>query len=354
MLAPSVQVGVPLALLISAAVTFAFTPVAQRLARRTNFLDHPLGYKQHRASTPYLGGLAVLAGFLLAASLFGEALDRFATLTLCGLALAVVGTVDDRVGLGIGVRLLAQVLAALALWQSGLAWTELPAEWENLALTVVWVIGLTNAFNLFDNSDGAAAAVAAASTISVALVAVVLDDTALAIFSAAVAGSCIAFLRYNLANPARIFLGDGGSMPLGLLVAGTIMALPSGGLGAAAVPAFALLAAMPILDTTLVVISRARRGNVIFSGARDHLTHRLLSRLGSVRRVALALGAAQLLLGVAALGLSQLSSEAVVVWTLVYVFVAAAVVGTLEKIHEPGWRDRREPTPLRVREERSV
>jgi UDP-GlcNAc:undecaprenyl-phosphate GlcNAc-1-phosphate transferase len=231
-------------------------------------------------------------------------------------------------------RLLVQFAAAIALWEAGFGWEVLGSESADFALTIVWVVGITNAFNLFDNSDGAAASVAAASAAGLAFLALSKNDLELAAYAIAIAGACLGFLRFNLARPSRIFLGDGGSMPLGMLIAGGIMAAPTGDLDSAALPAYALFVALPILDTTLVVISRGRRGAKILSGARDHLTHRLLAMLGSVRRVALALGIAQLTLCGLAIGVSELGGTAVAVATVSYFLAGAAVIGLLET---PRW-----------------
>jgi UDP-GlcNAc:undecaprenyl-phosphate GlcNAc-1-phosphate transferase len=345
------------AFLSALAISAAATPVAIGAARRTGFYDHPAGYKKHGASTPYLGGIAVVAGFLLAAAIFGDGFDRFAALSICAIGLLVVGTVDDRIGLGVTIRVLAQLAAAVVLWEAGFAWNVLDSQVADFALTVVWVVGLTNAFNLFDNSDGAAGAIAAASSLGVAGVALVQDDVALAALAIAIAGSCAGFLPYNLARPSRIFLGDGGSMPLGVLVAATIMTLPEGGLGWTALPAYTLLAALPILDTTLVVFSRWRHGTGILDGARDHLTHRLLQLLGSERQVAAALAGLQLAFGAAAVGLSQSTDAAIVVAVLATIVAGAYAIRVLEG---PRWmpqaraRERARSRRLLVGEEGSV
>jgi UDP-GlcNAc:undecaprenyl-phosphate GlcNAc-1-phosphate transferase len=179
----------------------------------------------------------------------------------------------------------------------------------DLAVTLLWVVGLTNAFNLMDNMDGAAGTVGAVSAAGAGALATANGDPALGAIAFALAGACAGFLRFNLARPSRIFLGDAGSMPVGLVVAATIMASPEGSLGWAGLLALAPLAGLPIFDTTLVVISRSRRGLAVLSGARDHLTHRLLEPLGSARAVAAVLAAAQGLLCLLALGLEALPSE---------------------------------------------
>ena len=322
------EIRVAGAFVVSLLITLAATPWAWRLALRMGLLDHPVGYKAHRSSTPYLGGAAVLVGVLATLLLFGVA-DDFKLLIASTLILFAVGTLDDRVGLGVTPRLLPQVLTAVALWAVDLGWT-VGGDVPNLLLTIVWVVGITNAFNLMDNLDGAAATVAGVSTAGAGALALIQGDPALAVVAFAVSGACAGFLPYNLARPAKIFLGDGGSMPLGLFVACTIMAVPDGTLDWTLLLASAPLAGLAILDTALVVISRYRRGATILSGARDHLTHRLLSGLGSERRVALVLAVSQAALCGLALGLHELEPEGVIAAAAVYLALGAAIIALLE------------------------
>ena len=127
--------------------------------------------------------------------------------------------------------------------------------------TNLWVVGLMNAFNLMDNMDGAAATVGAVTTMTTAVLALVDGDVALAVLCAGMSGACLGFLPYNLSGPARIFLGDGGSLPVGFVVAATIMVLPDGGeLGWTQILAAVILAGLPVVDTALVMISRRRAG----------------------------------------------------------------------------------------------
>jgi UDP-GlcNAc:undecaprenyl-phosphate/decaprenyl-phosphate GlcNAc-1-phosphate transferase len=322
------EIRVAGAFVVSLLITLAATPWTWRLAIRKGFLDHPVGYKAHRSSTPCLGGAAVMAGILAALLLFGVA-DDFKLLIASTLILFAVGTLDDRVGLGVTPRLLPQVLTAVALWAVDLGWT-VGGDVPNLLLTIVWVVGITNAFNLMDNLDGAAATVAGVSTAGAGALALIQGDAGLAVVAFAVSGACAGFLPYNLARPAKIFLGDGGSMPLGLFVACTIMAVPDGTLDWTLLLASAPLAGLAILDTALVVISRYRRGATILSGARDHLTHRLLSGLGSERRVALVLAVSQAALCGLALGLHELDPEGVIAAAAVYLALGAAVIALLE------------------------
>jgi UDP-GlcNAc:undecaprenyl-phosphate/decaprenyl-phosphate GlcNAc-1-phosphate transferase len=323
------------ALCAAALLATVLVPIAIRLAVSFDFFDRPVGYKAHAAATPYLGGSAVVAAFLATAALFQT--DRALLSPLAGGAalLCAVGTVDDRHGLGPGIRIVAAAGVAAALWMAGLGWSLPAGDAVELAVTVVWVVGLVNAFNLMDNMDGAAGAVSAAAAVSVAALAVRAGDAAVATVAAALCGACIGFLRYNLARPARIFLGDGGSMPIGLVVATAVMALPVGhDLGWVGLLVAGLLVGMPVLDTTLVVWSRRRRSIPVLQGARDHLTHRLRARFGTAFAVAMVLAAAQLVLGALAVVADGLEPAvlAPVFPGAVLVLVVAVLV-----LDSPGW-----------------
>jgi UDP-GlcNAc:undecaprenyl-phosphate/decaprenyl-phosphate GlcNAc-1-phosphate transferase len=324
------EVRVAAAFAAALAVTFALTPVMVRVAIATGFLDHPEGYKQHGRSTPYLGGIAVLAGFIGAAALFGDGFTTYLPIVACAVGLAIVGTVDDRVGLMVTPRLAAHVAAAVVLWSTGLGWDLLPGDAADFALTLVWVVALINAFNLMDNFDGAAGTVAAVCAAGTGALAAIQGDVVLAAFTLALAGACAGFLPHNLARPARIFLGDGGSTPVGFVVAATIIAIPDGALDWATLLASAPLAGIPIFDTALVVVSRRRRGAKVLAGARDHLTHRLAAVLRSPRRVALVLGTAQGLLCLIAIQLHDLGQTAALVGALLLLAAAAVVLIVLE------------------------
>jgi UDP-GlcNAc:undecaprenyl-phosphate GlcNAc-1-phosphate transferase len=319
-----------LALVISFSVTLIVTPGARWLAVRTGFLDHPAGYKIHRAATPYLGGLAVVAGFTTAAAVTGEAFGKYALLTACLWVMLVVGTVDDRLGLGVLARLAVQIAVAVVLWAGDLGWALVAADPINLAITVLWVVGITNAFNLMDNQDGAAATVAACCGVGVAVLAGVHGQIVVAALGLALAGACGGFLPYNLSRPSRIFLGDGGSMPIGVAVATLIMIGPAGGAEWSDLLAAAPLAGLPILDTSLVVYSRWRRHVPILSGARDHVTHRLLIALHTPARVAAVLAAVQLALCALAVGLFEAEPAEIALIALSYLALGVVVIALLD------------------------
>ena len=166
--------------------------------------------------------------------------------------------------------------------------------WVDLPLTVLWVVAVTNAFNFIDNMDGIAAGVAAASALGIAAIAGHNGDFLVTSLSLATAGAALGFLRYNF-PPARIFLGDAGSMLLGFLVAALILKLDLPvGPSAPRVLSTVLLAGVPLFDLSVVVIARLRDGRPIWLGSTDHTSHRMAAMGRSRRHVLLFSVAAQL------------------------------------------------------------
>jgi UDP-GlcNAc:undecaprenyl-phosphate GlcNAc-1-phosphate transferase len=320
------------ALVTAFAVTMLTTPLAIRVAVRTSFFDHPIGYKGHSRPTPYLGGAAVMAGILAGTVLF-DAADDYKRMIGAALLLFLIGTLDDRIQLGVLLRGIAQVATAIAVWAVDLGSTMLHNPTADLLLTIVWVVGITNAFNLMDNQDGATGTVAAVCGLGIGTLALMAGGPVaipLAVVAFSVTGSCLGFLPSNLSKPAKIFLGDGGSMPLGLLIACMILAIPDGRFDWTLLLVIAPLAGLPILDTTLVVVSRLRRGAQVLSGGRDHLTHRLLALLGSERKVALVLAVAQAALCGLSIALFQTDQQTVVAVAAAYLVAGACVIALLE------------------------
>ena len=322
--------------LIASGIT---VPLAIRLAHATSFLDRPAGYKGHEHPTPYLGGAAVIAAFLVPALALGGGGGEYAPIILCALGLLMLGTLDDRIGVSPVVRVLIEAAAAVVLWHAGLGWSVFDSGAVDLLLTVLWVVGLVNAFNLMDNMDGATGSVAAVSGTGVAILALAQGQPVLAALVIALVGACAGFVPRNLASPSRIFLGDGGSMPIGFVLAAAVMVAGSQeGLGVAAVLAGVPLVGLPILDTALVVFSRRRRGVQILSGSRDHLTHRLRLRVPSVQAVALALALGQAGLCAGAIVMFRLNELAMIPGTVGYLLVGATAVWMLEMPPGALWR----------------
>jgi len=311
-------------------LTVLAVPAAISAARRWGLLDHPKGWKRHARPTPYLGGAALLCGFSIAAVAFAESSDLL-WLLICSVGMCVVGTLDDRWGLTASLRLLATVIAAVALWDVGLGWSIFSSDGANLAMTVVWVLAVVNAINLLDLLDGAAAGTVAAAAAACAAVAGVFSDVPIAVLALALCGSCLGFLWHNLRSPSRIFLGDGGTMPLGMLTAVLIEALPWGRTSAlAALSGAVLLCGLPIFDMTFRIFSRLRRGDTLLTAGPDSVANWLHARLPSARWVALALGVGQAALGAVAIGAADLGGDALRMAGLVALVLGGALVVLLD------------------------
>jgi UDP-GlcNAc:undecaprenyl-phosphate GlcNAc-1-phosphate transferase len=332
------------AVLVALTAVWILTPLARSLAMRTGLYDHPTGYKAHPAPTACLGGTAVMAGFLVAVVAFGEDLSRFWPILAGAIGLTALGTLDDRFAVRPRYRIAAEVGAAALLWHYGLGWTFLGSEFEELVLTSIWIVGFTNAFNLMDNMDGAASTVGTVCAAGIAAQSLVVgNDGGVAVMALALAGACCGFLRYNLraGAPASIFLGDGGSMPIGFVVAALPMTIPvDERLGWPVLLVAALLLGVLVLDTLLVVVSRTRRGVALVTAGRDHLTHRLRVKLASPRAVAVALALIQAAVSSVAIVAAQSGRTSIIVAALSCLTAGAAVVALLDSPQwaTAGWR----------------
>ena len=265
----------------TAILSIVLTPMALRYAIRANVLDQPGKHKSHKVAVPYLGGLAIVATFVIAvvamSVLRPPHTGREELLGVLAIAvfLAAVGFIDDLRQVSPLWRLVAEITAAVIVWYLGNGTAVATAGVVDLSLTVLWFVGVTNAFNLLDNMDGLAAGLAAISSITIFAVAGTNGQFLVAGLAVALAGCTVGFLRLNF-HPARIYMGDGGALFIGFLVAylGIKLRFDGGRLVSALVPIFACSAA--VFDTSLVVISRVRAGRSPFQGGQDHVSHRLV------------------------------------------------------------------------------
>jgi UDP-GlcNAc:undecaprenyl-phosphate/decaprenyl-phosphate GlcNAc-1-phosphate transferase len=265
----------------SLAVAWAVTPLALRLASRTGIVDAPsTAAKGHAAPVPYLGGAAIVLAFsgsVVCANLIVRPEGGLGDLTLIlGLAvgLALMGLLDDLRGLGPALRLGLEAAAALALVASGVSVQIFDLSLLNAAVTIVWIVGLTNAFNLLDNMDGLSAGVAAIAALSFFVIAAINGQFLVASLSIALAGCALGFLRHNF-HPARIYMGDAGSLFLGFTLAVIGLKLRFNGPTSVTFLVPILVCGIAIFDTALVTIERLRHGRTPLSGGRDHTSHRL-------------------------------------------------------------------------------
>jgi UDP-GlcNAc:undecaprenyl-phosphate GlcNAc-1-phosphate transferase len=293
---------------VAAVVVLAVTPATSRLAKAVGAVDVPSGRRIHSAPTPRLGGLAILAGFLVPVLYYLPA-DQAARALITGAVLiAALGAVDDIWGLSPAVKLVGQAACAAIPVSAGLTIDHVtlpflgvgdlgPAQYP---LTVLWFVALVNMINFTDGMDGLAAGVSGIGLTTFAIIAASLDRADPAILAASLGGACLAFLVFNF-HPARVFMGDSGSMLLGFVIAGVAI---SGVLKSAAAVAVGLplvVLAIPILDTSFVILKRLKHGLPIYNADRSHFHHRFFTIGWSQRRTVLALYAWCLLMAGVAL-----------------------------------------------------
>jgi len=270
-------------------------PVVGVIARRLGVIDEPGERKVHLEATPYLGGAAVAVGLIAASAILGSTTQQAAALGGGALAIFLLGLVDDIRGLSPAIKVAAEAAVGVALWFGHVRAGLFGIEALDLALTVGWIVVVTNAVNLIDNMDGLASGVTAIASLAYFAIAAVKGDYLVGGFAAALAGASIGFLRYNF-PPARIFLGDAGSLLLGYLLAslGLLIDLQIES-DLVRVGAQILILGVPVFDTAFVIVSRLRGRRPVTVGGTDHSSHRLAGAGLSGRQVALVVYGAQTL-----------------------------------------------------------
>ena len=273
------------------------TPFMRKIALATDVVDKPnTPHKSHKQPVPYLGGVAIIIGIIVVAystslvSNFTSKTFWLATSVLApALVLGLIGLWDDMKNLPPLPRFLAQTIAgvftAFILIATDNVGNPTGSEIFDTVITIIWVVGICNSINFFDNIDGGAAGTVAISSTSLAVLALNGDQYLIAALSTVTAGATLGFLIWNK-SPARIYMGDAGALFLGVLLATlTIRLHPESDtqLGSYFTPIFLL--AIPILDTSVAVVSRLKRNVSPFQGGQDHLSHRLI-RAGLSRRKA--------------------------------------------------------------------
>ncbi|SFH88137.1 UDP-GlcNAc:undecaprenyl-phosphate GlcNAc-1-phosphate transferase [Selenomonas ruminantium] len=327
-----------MAFVIAAGVALLITPGVIFLAAKTGAMDAPDARKVHKKPIPRIGGLGIYAAFMAAmlsimfvVPMSAEVTNELIGLMVGGSLIVLVGIIDDYKNLPAKVKLVGQILAAAVLvvvFDVRIDFITDPfgdyiyTEWFAIPVTIFWIVGLTNTVNLIDGLDGLAAGVSTIAAITIFLVALQQDIVLVAVLTAALAGAAFGFLYYNF-NPARIFMGDSGSMFLGYMLAGisVIGAVKSAATIALIVPILAL--GLPILDTTFAIVRRYRGGVPIFKPDKGHLHHRLLDLGFSQRQAVLLMYVISALLGLSAVALTEVSTQ------IAILIVCAVVVAVL-------------------------
>ena len=308
---------------IAALASIVLTPLVLRMAAELEMYDAPDGDRRvHTRPIPRVGGVAVFAATVLAlcawvlirargAGLSAQEWNFFFGVVAGGAVLFAAGLVDDIRGLRPAAKLAAQFVAASVVYSLGLRvevlslgnTSQLALGWFSFPLTLLWIVGVTNAFNLIDGLDGLATGIALVALTTTLLVAVSLGNTDVVVVCIALIGALIGFLVYNF-NPARIFLGDSGSLYVGFMLAVLSVhgSLKSATAVLTIVPLFAL--ALPLLDTSLAVARRFLRGVPLSTADAQHIHHRLLALGLTQRRAVLVMYVVATLLAVVGVALA--------------------------------------------------
>jgi UDP-GlcNAc:undecaprenyl-phosphate GlcNAc-1-phosphate transferase len=317
----------------------ALTPLMRRIAIATDVIDRPnSSHKSHKHPVPYLGGVAIIIG-VIAISYSTSLVSNFTTNTFWlatsvlgpALLLGLIGLWDDLRNLQPLPRFIAQSIAGvftagILVITDNVGNPTGSAVFDSI-ITVIWVVGICNSINFFDNLDGGAAGTVAISSIALAFLALNGDQYLIAALSTVTAGATLGFLVWNK-SPAKIYMGDAGALFLGVLLATlTIRLHPDSDtqIGSYFTPIFLL--AIPILDTTVAVFSRLRRHLSPFQGGQDHLSHRLVRAGLSRKQAAASLWALSGLYGVVAIFISRpnattesyLAGTAVLLWVVLFI-----------------------------------
>lgn len=327
--------GSPLAALVTAfLIALLATPLARALAWKAGALARPDARRQHPEPIAQWGGLAIFIGVAVAALLWRQPnatdlrqlapsnnpLAIAATQTLhlstvffgCGGLILILGMLDDRFELSPALKFGGQIAVVFLLWRGGVRINTLPftdgtqplSDAASFALTALWVLGMTNGINFIDGVDGLATGVCAIGAGCLSIIEVSKGATWAAAAAAAICGACLGFLRWNF-HPARIFLGDTGSLLLGFWLSAVAIAAASKTAAATTLALPMLILGVPVLDTVWAIVRRSLARQPVWRGDRGHLHHRLLARgLTPVKTVAV-IYAVSLILGAAAIFIAR-------------------------------------------------
>lgn len=341
--------------LTSFIVSFVFvclvTPILIKIGLKFGFVDQVNQRKIHRGAIPRIGGIGISLGTLLPIFLLcffftsGVTIKTPSNMLLYfggGLAISLLGLFDDIKGINAKVKMLFQILIAFVATQHGALIESLPMPWGRLELgifgyflTIFWIIGIINAFNLIDGMDGLSSGITLFSSLTLAMLAIANGYLPTALVALALAGAVTGFLIYNF-NPARIFMGDSGSMFIGYILA--ILSLRNQSKAHAVVSIMVPIIAMglPILDTTLAFMRRIMRHQSIFAADKQHIHHFILSLGFNQRKTVLILYSISIMFTVLSLLMifnKNIDTFLIVLVFAIIIFVIITKLGYVEMIY---------------------
>ncbi len=343
------------ALLAAAVVALISTPVVRSLAFRIGAVDVPRDNRRmHNHPIPRMGGLAIFFGFLLSVLLFQPLTLQLRTMLLGAVIIVILGIFDDIYALSAKLKFCVQIAAALVAMLGGTRIMGLSninifssepyweLGWLSYPITILWIVGITNAVNLIDGLDGLACGVSTISSMTLLVIALIFFEPDVAILTAALAGACIGFLPYNL-NPAKIFMGDTGSTFLGFVLATVSI---QGLFKFYTIISFAvpfLMLGLPIFDTCFAILRRVSKGQSPMSPDRGHIHHRLIDMGFSQKQAVAVLYVISAILGLSAVVLTTNGTVRAMLF-LVALCVAGGTAGMLFLSHNNGKENHSAPS----------
>ena len=343
-----------LAVLLSAGISFFMTPPVKKFAEKVGAIDVPKDDRRvHNHPIPRMGGLAIFFGFVLSVLVFVDMSTPIMGMLIGAVIIAAMGAVDDIVSLNAWVKLGIQILAALVAIRSGIVFDVIsnplvfsdkafiPIGYLTVPLTVLWIVGCTNAVNLIDGLDGLAVGVSAISSLTMLVVALFVSEPNVALILAALTGACLGFIPFNL-NPAKIFMGDVGSQLLGFILATvSIMGMfKFHAIITFLVPVLAL--SVPLADTVFAFFRRIVHRQSPFHADKGHFHHRLLAMGLNQKQAVAVLYAISAVLGLFAVLLAG-TYTAVRIICLVLVFIISIGVWFFVFRKKPGLKNHQPP-----------
>lgn len=321
-------------------VSMLATPLAIRFAHKYGVVDLPNARKVHQGSMPRMGGVAIYVGFLVGALLLEAFSRQIFALLLAGSVIMGAGLYDDVKGLSPKAKLLLQIVAALILVQSGVFVKFITNPFSGgmislgvfaIPLTVLWLVGMSNAINLVDGLDGLSSGISAIAALTISVICFTRGDLTTSALAAILAGAALGFLRFNF-HPARTFMGDCGSLFLGFMLGA--LAVMGFSKGATLISIFSplLIMGIPLCDTLFAIVRRIFQKRPIFQADKGHLHHCLLGCGLSHSQTVLVIYGISLLMGVAAVLLAVLTTSQamfILIITLALTFLGADKIGVL-------------------------
>lgn len=256
------------------------TPLAQKAAVRYGILDQPDGkLKKHSRPVPYLGGLVLYFAFISPISLVFDFNQHLLGILFASSILLLVGLLDDLKALTPAIKFIFQIVATYILLKSGIV-IDLVffPKWLDITLSLFWILTVINAFNIIDIMDGLAASVGAISALTIFVISLYSGDFLISMLAISLAGALLAFLKFNW-EPARIYLGDAGSMVLGLIIGSLAMMVRYTRFNRLAFISGIFILGIPLFDLTYVILLRLLKGKSPFLGSPDHFALRLCKKM---------------------------------------------------------------------------